>query len=67
MKIVWSNAVVNQFSDLLKWIAEDSILQVESEIIKELEKLLEQPERYPSDKFKLNNGGEFRAFEMFNI
>lgn len=70
MKIVWSEDSVNQFSDFLKWIAEDSIIQaerIENKIVKEIEELPKHPKRYPSDKFKLNNGGEFRAFEMFNI
>ncbi|WP_339702097.1 type II toxin-antitoxin system RelE/ParE family toxin [Algoriphagus aquimarinus] len=70
MKIVWSKIAANQFYDFLKWIAEDSILQaerIESEIIKEIDELPKQPKRYPSDKFKLNNGGDFRAFEKYNI
>ncbi|MEB2786651.1 type II toxin-antitoxin system RelE/ParE family toxin [Algoriphagus persicinus] len=70
MKIVWSEMAANQLSHFLKWIAQDSILQaerIESEIVKEIEGLAKHPKRYPSDKFKLNNGGEFRAFEMFNV
>ncbi len=37
----------------------------EKEIIKKLNELLIQPERYSPDKFKKNNNGSFRAFESF--
>ncbi|WP_425636196.1 type II toxin-antitoxin system RelE/ParE family toxin [Algoriphagus yeomjeoni] len=70
MKIVWSNVAVKQLSDFLEWIAQDSIIQaerIESEIITEIEGLPLHPKRFPSDKFKLNNGGEFRAFERFSV
>ncbi len=49
MKIVWSKVAVTQLSDFLKWISQDSILQaekIESEIIKDIGKLPEQPERF---------------------
>ncbi|MBN7813292.1 type II toxin-antitoxin system RelE/ParE family toxin [Algoriphagus sp. H41] len=70
MKVIWSKAAVNRLSEHLKWVAEDSLLQaerVEEGILKEIEELSLHPERYPVDRFKINNHGDFRAFEKFSL
>lgn len=38
-------------------------LKVISDIVKSMEKAIENPEIYPADKYRLDNDGTFRAFE----
>lgn len=38
--------------------------KVKNDILSSTNKIAENPERYPPDKFKLNNDGSFRAYEI---
>jgi plasmid stabilization system protein ParE len=54
----------------LKWISTDSVLQaerVEQEILAAINSILVNPEKHPPDKFKRNNAGNFRAFEIVSF
>lgn len=65
-KIVWNKRPSKSLIKALKRISEDSYLQaerVEKAILSLIEELKERPEKYPPDKYKTNNTGEFRAFE----
>lgn len=67
--IRWKQKAVNQFAEAIKYIEEDSPLNAEKfekEILKKIDNLIMQPERYPPDKFKNDNDGSYRAFEIFN-
>jgi plasmid stabilization system protein ParE len=67
--IRWKQKAVNQFADAIKYIEKDSPLNAEKsekEILKKIDNLLFQPERYQPDKFKKNNDGSYRAFEVFS-
>ena len=69
LTIRWKREAVKQFSDAAKYIERDSLISAEkfeSEILKKIEELLLQPERYQPDKFKINNDGSYRAFKKFN-
>lgn len=64
----WNRKAVRQLADAIKYIEEDSLFNAEKfeeEILKKLAELLLQPERYQSDKFKINNDGSFQAFEIY--
>lgn len=67
IEIIWRKSAVIGFLKALKWIAKDSVLQaenVETSINHEIEILKLNPEKYPPDKFKINNDGTYRAFEL---
>lgn len=68
-KIVWNKHPSGFLKNALKRISEESPLQaerVEEGILSALEKARGNPERYPKDKFKRNNQGDFRAIETFS-
>ena len=68
-KIIWNKRPSKSLTKALKYISEDSLLQaerVEEGIISAIEELPNKSEKYPPDKYKLNNSGNFRAFELFN-
>jgi plasmid stabilization system protein ParE len=69
-KIVWNKRPVKFFLSALTWISKDSIKQaerIERDILAAIESLIENPEKFPPDKFKKNNTGHFRAFEMLSF
>jgi plasmid stabilization system protein ParE len=41
--------------------------RVHSEIINTIDGLISAPERYPLDKYKLENKGDYRAFELHSL
>ena len=66
--IRWKRKAVRQLANAIKYIEEVSLVNAEKfekEILKKLAELLLQPERYQPDKFKINNDGSFRAFEIY--
>jgi plasmid stabilization system protein ParE len=69
LKIVWNKRPSSYLLKELKRISEESIQgaeAVETGILTNLDKASDQPERYPSDKYKKNNDGTYRAFETHN-
>jgi len=69
-KIVWNKRPVKFFLSALTWISKDSVKQaerIERDTLAAIESLVENPEKFPPDKFKKNNTGHFRAFEMLSF
>jgi plasmid stabilization system protein ParE len=67
--IKWNSRALIQFDDLVKYIQEDSLIAAEKVklgILIKIDSLLKHPEKYNPDKFKLNNDGSFRAFEIYH-
>ncbi|SMD44074.1 Plasmid stabilization system protein ParE [Aquiflexum balticum DSM 16537] len=65
-KIIWEDHAIELFIKAIEWISKDSVFQaekVEKAILEKIEELPNYPEKYPPDKFKLQNPGLFRAFE----
>jgi len=66
-KITWSKSALKQFEAAINYIAEDSIQNAEKvrkEILEKIEKLISYPEIYSPDKYKTDNDGSYRAFEL---
>ncbi len=64
--IVWNKRPSKFLAQALKRISEDSQVQaerVEETILTSIKDLIPNPERYPPDKFKKDNPGNYRAFE----
>lgn len=63
----WSRRSQKQMKEVYDYISEDSVdaaQKVIIEIVTAVEKTLTNPERYRPDKYKLNNDGTYRAFEL---
>jgi plasmid stabilization system protein ParE len=69
-KIGWDRHALRQFNKAILYIAEDSIQNAEVvriDIIAKIEELPVFPEKYPPDKYKLENDGNYRAFELHRL
>ena len=67
--INWDSAAIKQFNKAIQYIAEDSLQnaqKVKKGISEKIEKIITHPEIYSPDKFKQNNDGNFRAFELYH-
>ncbi len=67
MVTIWSNRAKKQLQSAFNYIKQDSLQNAEKvrdEIIDLSIKLASHPEIYPPDKYKLNNDGSYRAFEL---
>jgi plasmid stabilization system protein ParE len=66
-QIKWNKNAVKQFSSAINYIEKDSILNAEKfkiEILGKIDSLINIPTKYLLDKYKRNNDGSFRAFEL---
>lgn len=67
--IVWSRAAELHLKKIFDYIKEDSIQNAHTvlyQIIKKVDALYINPERYPLDKYKYDNNGSYRAFEIYS-
>jgi addiction module RelE/StbE family toxin len=67
-KVVIENLAKAQLREAYRYIKLDSLKsaeKVKSKIINSIKKLADHPEKYPPDKYRLNNDGSFRAFEIY--
>jgi len=67
MVIVWENKAKQELKKAYEYILEGSYqnaVKVRVEIINTTLWLLKHPERYPLDKYKTDNDGSWRAFEI---
>ena len=68
--IEWDSAALKQFGAAIEYIAQDSLQNAEkvySAVIQKIEALPGNPEMHPPDKYKLNNTGSYRAFELYRF
>lgn len=69
LPIVWDKEAANQFKKAYETILEDSYsgaVKVRNGILDAIDQIPEHPHRYPADKFKENNQGNYRAFELYS-
>ncbi len=67
IKIKWDTEARNSFRKYLNHINRDSLQaaeKVKNDLLKVIGGLIDHPEKFPPDKFKKDNNGDFRAFEM---
>jgi len=63
----WSRIAESQLKKAFEYIRKDSYqnaIKVRQDIVAMSESLSVNPERFPPDKFKMNNDGSYRAFEL---
>ena len=69
-KINWDKHALDQFNLAINYISDFSTQSAEKvrvEIIEIIAKLPLYPERYGPDKYKKNNNGHYRAFELHRL
>lgn len=67
--ISWDKAALLSLQKAFDFISNDSpsnAIKVRDAILKIVGGLPDNPEKFPPDKFKLNNKGNYRAFEKFS-
>jgi len=67
--ISWDKQALQQFNAAIKYIALDSVQAAEKvrhDILKKIDGLKTHPGFYNPDKYKKNNDGNFRAFELYH-
>jgi len=66
-KISWDKQATAQFRDALNFIRKDSFQnadKVKHQVFEKIDELLQFPEKCSLDKYKINNNGNYRAFEL---
>lgn len=66
-KIRWDKQAAIQLSKAMSFIRRDSFQnanKVKQEILEKVDELLQSPEKHQIDKYKINNNGNYRAFEL---
>jgi len=69
-RVVWNLSASQAFRRYCADIQQDSpqnAQRVQQGISDMVDQLPQHPERYPLDKFKQNNPGNYRAFERFSL
>lgn len=68
-EVRWSNNASRSLKKIYEHIKEDSYTNAEmvrNGIVKIVDSLPDHPEKYPPDKFKKHNSGNYRAFEKYS-
>lgn len=66
-RVIWPLKTQHQLERIIKYIAADSFQnaeKVKADIFASTRKIAENPKMHPSDKYKKNNDGSFRAYEI---
>ncbi len=66
-KISWDKQAINYFREAIKYIRKDSPQNAEKgkrEILERISELSSRPEIHKPDKYKTDNSGNYRAFEL---
>ena len=66
-KISWDIQALQQFNSAIKYIARDSLQgaeKVRKDILEKIDRLITYPTLHNPDKYKKDNDGNFRAFEL---
>jgi plasmid stabilization system protein ParE len=69
-KIKWDKSATNNFNSAISYIREDSIKnanRVKENLLEKINNIKDNPEKYPADKYKLDNDGTYRAFEQHHL
>jgi len=67
LTIKWNRRAIEHFDHAIAYIENDSPKNAEKfkiDILYKIDGLIKHPEKYSPDKYKINNDGSFRAFEL---
>jgi plasmid stabilization system protein ParE len=69
-KIIWDKQALNYFRESIWYIRQDSPQnadKVQKEVLEKIHELSIRPEIHNPDKYKVNNNGNYRAFELHRL
>jgi plasmid stabilization system protein ParE len=69
-KISWDKQAVQYLSEAIAYIRKDApqnAEKVKNELLQQIKALAQKPEIHPRDKYKINNTGNYRAFELYRF
>ncbi len=69
LKVVIDDVAKIQLRNAYNYIKKDSVENAEKvrqKLLSSIEELIENPERHAPDKYRLENDGSFRAYEIYN-
>lgn len=69
-KIIWPETVQKQFQQAFEYISNNSpqnANKVKKAVLDSTRELNRNTERYPPDKYKKDNDGTFRAYELYGF
>jgi plasmid stabilization system protein ParE len=69
-KIIWDKQALNYFHESIRYIRQESpqnAEKVKREVLEKINELSKRPEIHNSDKYKLNNKGNYRVFELHHL
>ncbi len=69
-KILWDKPALDYFRETISYIRRDSSQNadmVKRDILDKISELCLRPEIHGPDKYKLNNNGNYRAFELHRL
>lgn len=68
MIIKWNKAAVHQLLSAIEFLEEKGLYlyaeQLESDVLSRIKTLPQNPTKYPQDKYRRQNDGYYRAFEV---
>jgi plasmid stabilization system protein ParE len=66
-RIQWDQQSLHLFNDAVKYIklkSPQNAAKVKDDVLAKVRELADRPEVHPPDKYKLNNSGNYRVFEL---
>ena len=69
-KITWDKQAIIYFRETIKYIRRDSLQNAEhvkQDVLERISELAIRPEIHAADKYKTNNTGHYRAFEIYHL
>jgi plasmid stabilization system protein ParE len=70
LKIVIGSEVKLELRNIIYYIKSESGIgaaKIKTEILETFKEWTKNPERYPLDRFKLDNDGSYRAYEIYHL
>jgi plasmid stabilization system protein ParE len=68
LKVIIDNEAKAQLREAYNYISKESpqnAQKVKSKILSSIKELIGNPQRHAADKYRLNNDGSFRAYELY--
>jgi addiction module RelE/StbE family toxin len=68
LKVVIDNEAKKSLQEAYRYIKKDSLQnaeKVKAKILASIKELVKNPERHGPDKYRLNNDGSYRAYEIY--
>lgn len=69
LPVIWDRLAYTSLQMAYDYIKDDSLINAErvrEEILRTPRELSDNPEKYPPDKFRKENTGDYRAFEKYS-